>query len=547
MRPVRIIAAVLLAAMVGTLTLLGGPAWAAPMIIDVSPASVDAGDTVTASGSVGPDAASSECSSGAVALYSNAFAPTNDPGDLAALYPLVKPTGTFTATTTILRSKPAGTYPIHLRCGGATLGSATLLVRATTPGLSVVSLGGHRFGHLRAPDAIVARAGPHEVGFWAPPDGQDGATFGPWSFDVAQDGSIWLLDKVNQQLLVWQPGQPDHPARKVPLPLDPLERVADFAVAPDHTIYATYVPPPGPGPKTLRLCALSPSGQVRWTAATIDEIFNAPLRIGPDGALWVFGGLFGQGWTPLTTPAGRPLPLAEQHRRTSPQQPLPGGQRLTAIHPAIGGEWRFTLSDRAGQLLHAWRITSQTDLGSLGATPALVGGDPVVVIEVSRQTTAKFLYEYQVLRLDRGGGASVRFAINPTGRAMWGSEFVTGVRVGSDGQLYQLRTDRATGASIARYSLDPTKATPPTSAPTPIPSPAPGPSIDHGGQTLPPVTVPPAQPATPAGTDPAGSQWLLPSLVAVGASLLAGVGMWLLYRHRHPASPGPHSKSRMAR
>jgi hypothetical protein len=28
----------------------------------------------------------------------------------------------------------------------------------------------------------------------------------------------------------------------VKLPVDPLERVADFAVAPDRTIYATYVP-----------------------------------------------------------------------------------------------------------------------------------------------------------------------------------------------------------------------------------------------------------------------------------------------------------------
>ena len=66
---------------------------------------------------------------------------------------------------------------------------------------------------------------------------------------------------------------------------DPLARIADFAVAPDHTIYATYVPPPGPGPKTLRLAALDPGGHVRGTAPTTVEIFNAQLRIGPDNAL----------------------------------------------------------------------------------------------------------------------------------------------------------------------------------------------------------------------------------------------------------------------
>ena len=77
--------------------------------------------------------------------------------------------------------------------------------------------------------------------------------------------------------------------------MDPLERIANFTVAPDHTIYATYLPQPGPGPKTLRLAALTPSGQVRWTAATTDEIFNAQLRIGPDIALYMDGADLGSG------------------------------------------------------------------------------------------------------------------------------------------------------------------------------------------------------------------------------------------------------------
>jgi hypothetical protein len=429
---------------------------------------------------------------------------------------------------------------------GALLQPAAATTTTIVP--SKVPLGTHRFGHLRTPDAIAAHADAAEVGFDQLPEGGEGAVNGPWSFDIARDGSIWLLDQVNHRLLMWQPGRPDHPARTVPLPMDPLERIADFAVASDHTIYATYVPPPGPGPKTLRLCALAPSGRVRWTAATINEIFNAPLRIGPDGALWAFDGLPAQVWTPLTTPAGRPLPLAEQRRRTSPQQLLPGGQRLTATHPAEGGEWQFTLADQAGQPRRGWRVTSQTDLGALGATPALVGGDPVVVVEVTQQTTANFLYEFQVLRLSRAGGTSVRFAIDPAIRAQWGDPPFTGVRVGPDGQLYQLRTSPTSGVDIARYSLQATA--PPTTAPAPTPP------VDQGGQpapnvTLPPATVPPAQPATQAANlvaaDPATSRWLLPSLAGLGASLLAGLGIWLLYRRRHPTSPDLHDQSPVAR
>jgi hypothetical protein len=434
------------------------------------------------------------------------------------------------------------------------LGAAIQPAAATSSVPPPVALGTHRFGHLRPPDVIVARAGPDEVGFSSPPEGADGVSYGPWSFDVAQDGSVWLLDQVNHQLLVWQPGQPNRPPRAVRLPLDPLERIANFAVAPDHTIYATYVPPPGPGPgpKTLRLAALAPSGQVRWTAATTDQIFNAQLRIGPDGTLYVVGGLEQAGthdhWTPLTTPAGRPLPLAEQRRRTSPH-PLPAGLRMAATRQAAGDEWRFALTNQAGRILHGWRVTSQTDLGALAATPAMVGGDPVVVIEVSQQTKTKFLYEYEVLRLARAGGTSVRFAIAPESRVVYGEAPMTGLRVGPDGQLYQLRSSRIAGVSIARYSLTPGPQAPPTTAPVPPPPPPTGPPIDNGGMTTPTVTLPTTQP-TPPAVNPAATHspvrpWL-PGLAGLTAITLTGLAMWLLSRRRHRAPHDPQTRSRMA-
>ena len=131
MRPVRIIAAVVFA----ILTLLTVPAWAAPAALatlQVSPSSVAAGHSVTVSGSVGPEsAAGSECASG-VTLLSRAFVHTQDFAGVPAVDAAVRPDGTFTAITTIPRSRAAGTYQITGRCGGANFAGATLVVRAPT-------------------------------------------------------------------------------------------------------------------------------------------------------------------------------------------------------------------------------------------------------------------------------------------------------------------------------------------------------------------------------------------------------------------------------
>jgi hypothetical protein len=144
MRPVRSIAALLFAATVTTLTLLAAPASAAPIAVHASPSPVVAGHTVTLSGSVGPDGASSDCAD--IALYSSAFTANDLPAD--PVYATAKADGTFTTTTTIPRSRPAGTYPIYLRCGGATAGGGTLVVRAapTTPPVNI---------HV-SPNSIVA-------------------------------------------------------------------------------------------------------------------------------------------------------------------------------------------------------------------------------------------------------------------------------------------------------------------------------------------------------------------------------------------------------
>jgi hypothetical protein len=139
MRPVRILTTLVFAATVGTLTLLATPAGAAPttppVVVQVSPSPVVAGHAVTLSGSVGPDAAGSDCSS--IILYSSAFAPTNGSGDMTAVHATAAPSGAFSVMTTIARAKPAGTYTIHLRCGGATIGGGRLVVQEAPSRLQV--------------------------------------------------------------------------------------------------------------------------------------------------------------------------------------------------------------------------------------------------------------------------------------------------------------------------------------------------------------------------------------------------------------------------
>lgn len=323
------------------------------------------------------------------------------------------------------------------------------------------SLGIHRFGRRRSPDAIVASAGPNDVGFEcgkpsacsspaaAPNEGCgciDVLPQGPSSFDVARNGSIWLLDELNHRLLVWTSGHATRPARAIQLP--PAVAYSDFALGPNDRIYL-FATDLGSGHRSLWV--LTPTGRVRWKA----PIGNGVLRIDPGGAAYAVGAYEDDpaAWTPLTTAAGRPLSLAEQRRRTTRFQPLPGGLRLVTVWQS-SHEVRFALVNRADAVVRAWRVTSKTQFGSAWrATPALVGRDLVVPFDLSQRLRGKSFVEHLVVRLSSTGGVRQRFALD--GRAVFGDSgtYTAPLRVGPDGRLYQLRTDPKTGASVARYPL----------------------------------------------------------------------------------------------
>jgi hypothetical protein len=328
-----------------------------------------------------------------------------------------------------------------------------------------VRLGAHRFGRPRAPGTVVARAKPSDVGWRVLKPGEEGTSFGPQTFVVMPDRSIWLVDGLNSRLLVWRPGEPGSIARTVPLPL--YDPASDVALGPAGTFYVLRGLPP-PNPRVV-LDRVSTVGQV-WqselagiiSARDGDLAINTALRSGPDGRLYAVSGRPGsagaeRGWRPLATASGRPISVAQQRRGDLwPGQPLAGGLRLVGtVYSARAGaaprEARFAVVDRRGRVVRAWRVLSGTDLNFNFATPDLVGGDPVVVLDVTAGTGPSFKWEYVVLRLGPNG-TRTRFTLS---HALFGDNLLADVRIGPDGKLYQLSTSPATGVVVRRYSLEP--------------------------------------------------------------------------------------------
>ena len=419
------------------------------------------------------------------------------------------------------------------------LGAFEWIPTANAAGPTIVDLGTHGFGHLTRPDAIVARVGADGVAFEDPGEGPGQ---GPWSFDIAADGSIWLLDELNFRLLAWDPGKPESPARAVPLPRAEIGIAADLALGADGTIYLSYVPTNQGPAQTLKVCALSPTGLLLWTTATDIQYFNSRLREVPDGSVYWEGaadtpdGERSGVWTPVTSRDGRPLSLSEQRAGSTPYQPMPGGLRFEEAEVGEGAthEWDFTLLDSSGREAGAWTVRSDDDLGGTIDEPAMADGLPVVTLEVARRTPKDYLYEYVALPLPVGVGEPTQISLDP--RAVWGDTPVTGVRVGPDGDLYQLRSDIDTGVTIARYSFAQSTGTPGGSSAGPTSSPTSAGTASPSATPPATATPPPSAAASPTSAlvIPTGSRsasrWILPAALIVAA--LAGLAWWAILRAR---------------
>jgi hypothetical protein len=326
----------------------------------------------------------------------------------------------------------------------------------------VVRLRKHAYGQTRQPDAVVARASAAVVGW----DTGGEFNLGPQTLNVAPDGSVWLQDSYNSRLLAWNPGQPDNFARAVPLP--GFAGGGDFVFGRDGTIYASSPGFLGADPLVFHL---GPSGEVLWSArlpAAMKGVGELALRVGPDGTVYgevggeqtqALGGPAGEwGWLPVATPTGKTLPVAYQTRHVRwGYQPLAGGRRLvSAVYTPPRSQQgpkdvRYALIGRNGRLVRTWRVLSRTQIFPGGGpffTPQLVGGDPVIDLDVARPGQI----EHVVLRLGQHGAKS-RFSL-PYSIFGEGTSYAD-LRIGPDGKLYRLATSPTNGVTISRYSLQP--------------------------------------------------------------------------------------------
>ena len=331
----------------------------------------------------------------------------------------------------------------------------------------VVNLGRHQFDQTRAPEAVVARARADQVGWQInDPSCGCGPSFGPQSFVVGPDRSIWLHDSLNDRMLVWNPDAPDAIVRTVPLP----ERSADndVALGPAGTIYVTGGIGHGASFRNV-LYRRSLTGETLWRArvgknaqdtGTFEIGSNSSLRAGPDGTLFLLAGMNSlpggeQGWMPVATRGGSPVSVSNQLRRTNwPYQPVGNGLRLVSevYTRQIDGaphEVRVALVDRQGRVVRAWRVVSRTVI-NFRYIPELVGGNPVVVLDATRGMGTDFKWEYEVLSLSPRG-TRARFSLP---HAVFGDNILPDVRFGPDGKVYELGSSPTTGVVISRYSLE---------------------------------------------------------------------------------------------
>ena len=354
---------------------------------------------------------------------------------------------------------PASGASITIPAKGARAPQTSWIMHRPT----VVGLRTYRFGHPQPAEAVVARASAKTVGW------ELQTQEGPNTFLVGRDRSIWLEDTWKHRMLVWRVGKPNEPVRTVPLPTEGRNdnSFEDVAFGPRGTLYVTRIQRGVPGFQVFRINAKT--GKVLWKSSSSPllsptlPLSGMALRVGIDGALYTFvspqsfeainvTGTPSYGWMPLATPAGKAVPPAQQFNRIVwGYEPALAGHRFIAenyVPPHwryLPREMRFAIINRYGRLLHGWRITSKTAIGSLYLQPQLLNGKVVADLAPARPGTLEHFF----VRLDTKGldaKASLPFRI-------WGDYHVTDVRVGPDGKIYALATSPKTGIVIRRYTL----------------------------------------------------------------------------------------------
>jgi hypothetical protein len=286
----------------------------------------------------------------------------------------------------------------------------------SVPALTWVDLGAHVFGGASKADGRVMSApwgsGPGQLGLIT---GKELVRIGPSAFDVSPDGTVVVLDQVNDRLAFYRGATalPRHAA----IAFDGAE--GDVAIGPDGDV---YVLDHGAVAVVRRY---EPSGAIAGTAG-IHGSGADMLRAAPEGA--VLHAYPGDVWQSLGTAGSRAA------------RPARGGVEVV-VH-GTQDEARFALV-RGDRVLRAWRVTSDTTLGEIQLAEPFRGG-MLVVLRVWTETKSEF-----VALVLSPAGLSASFSIDAS---EWAESAALG-RFRLEGEtLYQLRSTPS-AAEIVTFDL----------------------------------------------------------------------------------------------
>jgi hypothetical protein len=290
-----------------------------------------------------------------------------------------------------------------------------------------VGLGTHVFGSPRKPDARVVSAtwgaGPGALGLIT---GRELVRIGPSAFDIAPDGTVVVLDQVNDRLAAYAPGRS---ARHTAIAFDGGE--GDLALGADGTAYVLD----HRAQPVVRSYATSGA-----LAATVGVGAGGDmLRAAPAGAqLHTYAG-GGDQWLPVAGAAGLLQP-GQQVARGRPGRIAAGG--VEVVVRGSRTEALFSLV-RGEQVLRTWRVTSATNLGEIQLAEPFADG-MLVVLRVWTETKAEF-----VALVLTPAGLSDSFAVDAS---QWAESAALGKFRLKDKTLFQLRSTSA-GAEVVTFDL----------------------------------------------------------------------------------------------
>ena len=207
------------------------------------------------------------------------------------------------------------------------------------------------------------------------------ARIGPSAFDVAPDGTVAVLDQVNDRLVMYGSGTAP---RYVPIAFTGGE--GDLALGADGT-HTSSTRRRSRSSAATRLQALSLPTSVAGSGADM-------LRAGPSGAL--LHAYPGEMWLPVGG-AGQLLQPSQQSAAARPVLPAAGGAEVVVHARRTEALFALVQGDR---VLRAWRVASGSNLGEIQLAEPYRDG-LLVVLRMWTSQRAEFVALVLALRSRR--------------------------------------------------------------------------------------------------------------------------------------------------